>query len=249
MSLTPTNVAGPCRPTAAKWYSLLISLPFAIYSVAVGETYGPAVQALDGANEIHVVLGYWPRLILLAGVLISLAVNAIRVLTGPTRAASPIGIEGNSARLASRNGSGLTFAGGVSSETRQVDAANRGPECRSPQCVPSNYVGRNPALRWSTNVRSFRFWHVLTLRQDWPACVAGCRCDKAPNRPAPRNAEPSCGCSPAPSRSANCPTRALSAAASPRPRPASASPPSAATPPRMKAAPILRSSDPPGFQF
>jgi len=60
---------------------MLISLLFAIYGVAVGETYGPTVQALHATHQIDVVLGYLPRLILLAGVLISLAVNAIRVLT------------------------------------------------------------------------------------------------------------------------------------------------------------------------
>jgi len=62
---------------------MLISLLFAIYGIAVGETYGPTVQALHGAHQIDVVLGYWPRLVLLAGVLIFLAVNVVRVLSRP----------------------------------------------------------------------------------------------------------------------------------------------------------------------
>jgi 4-amino-4-deoxy-L-arabinose transferase-like glycosyltransferase len=60
---------------------MFVSLLFAIYGVAVGETYGPTVQALHGAHQIDVVLGYWHRLIPLAGVLISLAVNVVRVLS------------------------------------------------------------------------------------------------------------------------------------------------------------------------
>ena len=68
---------------------LLISLLFAIYGVAVGETYGPTVQALHGAHQTDVVLGYWPRLVLLAGVLSSLAVNIVRVLSRPGDGASP----------------------------------------------------------------------------------------------------------------------------------------------------------------
>jgi 4-amino-4-deoxy-L-arabinose transferase-like glycosyltransferase len=68
---------------------LLISLLFAIYGVAVGETYGPPVQALHGAHQIDAILEYWPRLVLLAGVLTCLAVNIVRVLSRPGRDASP----------------------------------------------------------------------------------------------------------------------------------------------------------------
>jgi hypothetical protein len=68
---------------------LLVSVLFAIYGVAVGETFGPTVQALHGAHQGDVVLAYWPRLVLFAGVLSSLAVNIVRVLSQPGHGASP----------------------------------------------------------------------------------------------------------------------------------------------------------------
>jgi 4-amino-4-deoxy-L-arabinose transferase-like glycosyltransferase len=67
----------------------LVSLMFAIYGVAVGETYGPTVQALHGAHQTDVLLGYWPHLVLLAAVLISLVVNIVRVLSRAVRGPSP----------------------------------------------------------------------------------------------------------------------------------------------------------------
>ena len=60
---------------------LLMSLLFALYGVAVGETYGPTVQALHRAHQFDLVLAYWPRLLLLAGILSSLVVNIVRVLS------------------------------------------------------------------------------------------------------------------------------------------------------------------------
>src|SRR6516165_2756797 len=61
--------------------------------------------------------------------------------------------------------------------------------------------------------------------------------DMLSNRPLTNIDELSCGCIPAHRRSVEPPTPALSTAASPRPRPASASPPSAVTPPAKQVAP------------
>ena len=75
--LSPSPLSVPDRQ------GMLISLLFAIYGVVVGETYGPTVQVLHQAHQIDVVLRYWPRLLLLAGVLIFLAVNVVRALSQP----------------------------------------------------------------------------------------------------------------------------------------------------------------------
>ena len=72
-----TNLSVPGRQ------GILISLMFAIYGIAVGETYGPTVQALHGAHLIDVVLRYWLRLMLFAGVLLALTINIVRILSRP----------------------------------------------------------------------------------------------------------------------------------------------------------------------
>jgi hypothetical protein len=81
----PVFLKGDVRAYAGVIHSqgLLQSILFALYGITVGQTYGPPLEALHGADRTHLILHYAPALLLYAAVMAALALVILRGLRRP----------------------------------------------------------------------------------------------------------------------------------------------------------------------